>query len=291
MAGSPATPFGVVDAHVHLWELAARPQPWLELPGHEPLLRDYRAADLAPLAAAAGVRAAVAVQTVTDVEETAELLAIAAGGDLIAAVVGWVDLTGADPGAAIAALRERQGGAFLRGIRHPVLIESDPDWLLRPAVHRGLAAVAAAGLAYDLVVPSDVLPAAVAAAAACPGLAFVLDHLGNPTLSRRPDELWLTDIRALAALPNTVCKLSGVLSEPAPAGTRGVRHLMPYFDAVLDEFGPDRLMFGSDWPVCTLGAGYPDVVKAASELTAGLSQVECAAIFSGTARRVYGLGA
>jgi len=281
---------GLIDAHVHLWNLAARPQPWLELPGHEPLLRDYTVADLAPLTTAAGVAAAVVVQTVAEPGETPGLLAIAAAAGPVAAVVGWIDLTAPDPAGAIAELRSSPGGEFLRGIRHPVLIEPDPDWLRRPDVHRGLTAVGSAGLAYDVVVPPDVLAAATDAAAACPGLVFVLDHLGNPDVDgRRPDELWLTDLRAFAALPNTVCKLSGILGVPPPPGHHGVGHLVPYFGAALEEFGPDRLMFGSDWPPCTLSASYADVLSAALTLTADLSQIERAAIFGGTARRVYGL--
>ena len=286
---------GIVDAHQHVWDLTVRPQPWLALPGNEPLLRNYGAADLLPLARAAGVTATVVVQTVADEAETTELLALAAASDLIAGVVGWADLESAGTGDAIAELRERPDGGLLSGIRHPVLIEDDPDWLRRPAVLAGLAAVGAAGLCYDLVVPADLLPAAIDAAQCCPGLVFVLDHLGNPDLGGRPDELWMTDIRRLAALPNTVCKLSGVLGQPSPDGGhagRGsaVAHLVPYYDVVLGAFGPDRIMFGSDWPVCTLSASYGQVVAAARALTAGLSPIERAAVFGGTARRIYRLG-
>ena len=284
---------GTVDAHHHVWDLAARPQPWLELPGHEPLLRNYSEADLRPLASAAGITATVVVQTVTDPAETPELLAVAAASDLIAGVVGWTDLQSPGVVDLLAGLRERPGGHLLRGIRHPVLVETDPDWLRRPAVLAGLAAVGAAGLCYDIVVTADVLPAATEAAAASPGLTFVLDHLGNPRLGPRPDELWMSDIRAMAALPNTVCKLSGVLSEPRQAedaAGNNVSHLIPYYETVLAAFGPDRMMFGSDWPVCTLSASYAEVVSAALALTSGLSLIERTGIFSGTARRIYRLG-
>jgi len=283
----------IVDAHQHVWDLSARPQPWLELPGHEQLLRNYSEADLRPLAAAAGVSATVVVQTVTDPAETPELLAIAAASELIAGVVGWTDLESAGVADALAALDEHSSGAFLRAIRHPVLIEEDPDWLRRPAVLAGLAAVSEAGLCYDLVVPSDLLPVAADTAAACPGLTFVLDHLGNPVVDQRPDELWIAHIRRLAALPNTVCKLSGILGEPPPPGADspvGLGHLVPYYETVLAAFGPYRLMFGSDWPVCTLSASYGQVVEAAKTLTAGLSPSERAAVLRGTARRVYRLG-
>jgi L-fuconolactonase len=134
------------------------------------------------------------------------------------------------------------------------------------------------------------LPAAADAAAACPGLTFVLDHLGNPLVGGYPDAAWTKSIRTLAALPNTVCKLSGILGEPPrDAAADPVAHLVPYYEIVLGAFGPGRMMFGSDWPVCTLSASYADVVGAARVLTNELSPAEQAAIFSGTARRVYRL--
>jgi L-fuconolactonase len=281
---------GIVDAHHHVWDLAVHRQPWLELPGHEPLLRDYAEADLRPLAAAAGVSATVVVQTVTEPDETTELLALASASDLVAAVVGWTDLESPGVADALSALREGDHGSRLRGIRHPVLTEPDRGWLRRPAVLAGLTAVGAAGLAYDLVLPADLLQAAAEAAAACPGTLFVLDHLGNPLVDSHMDELWMADLRRLAALPNTVAKLSGFLSEPTPPGQSQFAHLVPYYEAALAAFGPDRLMFGSDWPVCTLGAPYDRVVAAATVLTSGLSQLERDQVFAGTARRVDLLG-
>ncbi|MDR2985122.1 MAG: amidohydrolase family protein [Nocardiopsaceae bacterium] len=304
-AASPAG--GVVDAHQHIWDLCAHAQPWLELPGHEPLLRNFSEADLRPLAAAAGVTATVVVQTVTEASETPELLAIAAASDLIGGVVGWTDLESPAVADALAALGEEPGGGALVGIRHPVLIETDPRWLMRPAVLSGLSAVGAAGLCYDIVVPADLLPVAAETVAACQDVVFVLDHLGNPRVDQRaegqPDPAWMSSIRRIAAMPNTVCKLSGILGEPRPgrpasdarqppgeaAGSRSVAHLVPYYETVLSCFGPERLMFGSDWPPCTLSASYAGVVDAARALTGSLSQGERAAIFSETARRVYRL--
>jgi L-fuconolactonase len=281
----------LVDAHQHLWDLAAHYQPWLALPGNEPLLRNFSESDLRQDAVAAGVTATVIMQTVTEPSETPELLAVAASSDLIAGVVGWVDLESADVADALAALRQRPDGYLLRGIRHPLLIDGDPDWLGRPTVHRGLAAVGAAGLCYDLVVLPHMLPAAVTAAAACSDVTFVLDHLGNPDVYRPPDDDWARHVRALAALPNTVCKLSGIFGEPAPNDGRpaGVAHLVPFYEIVLTAFGPDRLMFGTDYPVCTLAASYAEVVEAARTLTDALSLDERAAVFSRTARRVYRL--
>jgi L-fuconolactonase len=272
----------VTDAHHHVWDIAARPQPWLELPGNEPLRRSYELAEFRAEAVAAGVSASVVVQTVTDEAETRELLAFAAHDDLVAGVVGWADLTSDRVADALAALMSGPDGAFLRGIRHPVLTESDPGWLMRPAVRRGLAAVGAAGLTFDLIVPADLLRAATDAAVATPGVTFVLDHCGMPLIGRHPDEFWIREIRELAALPNTVCKLSGVLTEP-------IAGLDWCYQTVLTAFGPDRIMFGSDWPVCTVEAAYSQVLACAKALTAALSPAERSEIFGGTARRVYRL--
>ncbi|MFJ4690404.1 amidohydrolase family protein [Streptomyces sp. NPDC088766] len=277
-----------VDAHHHVWDLSVRDQDWLGGPGLRPLRRDFTLADLAPEARAAGVDRTVLVQTVTVAEETPEFLALAAAHDLVAGVVGWTDLTRPGVGDELARLRELPGGRHLKGIRHQVQGEPDPEWLLRPDVSRGLAAVADAGLVYDLVVLDRQLPACVRAAAAHPGLTFVLDHLGKPPVASGARASWEADLRALAALPNTVAKLSGLVTEADPA-TWTAADLRPYTDAALDAFGPHRLMFGSDWPVCTLVAGYGQVLETARQLTGHLSAEESGQVFEATATRVYGL--
>ncbi|MFI2740330.1 amidohydrolase family protein [Streptomyces sp. NPDC018711] len=278
----------IIDAHHHVWDLDVRPQPWITGDSLAPLARSFSAADLAPEARAAGVTATVVVQTVCVPDETPELLALAAADDLIAGVVGWTDLTAPDITDAFAALREGPGGDHLVGIRHQVQEEPDPGWLLRPDVRRGLTAVAEAGLAYDLVVKPHQLAAATAVAAWVPGLAFILDHLGKPPIASGALEPWAADVRRLAALPNTVCKLSGMVTEATP-GTWTTGDLAPYADTVLEAFGPGRLLFGSDWPVCTLQAGYGEVVRIADRLTDGLSAAEKDAVFHDNAAGVYGL--
>jgi L-fuconolactonase len=277
-----------VDAHHHLWDLSVRDQDWITGPELQPLRRDFGVADLAPQARAAGVDRTVLVQTVTVPEETPEFLALAAESELIAGVVGWTDLTRPDAADELARLRELPGGRHLKGIRHQVQGEPDPNWLLRPDVRDGLVAVAEAGLVYDLVVLPHQLPACVRAAAEHPELTFVLDHLGKPPIATGELRPWATAVRALAALPNTVCKLSGMVTE-ADLAKWTVDGLRPYADTVLDAFGPGRLMFGSDWPVCTLAASYAQVVDVAEELTGGLGAQERAEVFGGTATRVYRL--
>ncbi|WP_329329151.1 amidohydrolase family protein [Streptomyces mirabilis] len=277
-----------VDAHHHVWDLSVRDQDWITGPELQPLRRDFGVADLAPQTRAAGVDRTVLVQTITVPEETPEFLALAARSELIAGVVGWTDLTRPVVAHELARLRELPGGRHLKGIRHQVQGETDPEWLLRPDVRDGLAAVAEAGLVYDLVVLPHQLPACVRAAADHPGLTFVLDHLGKPPIATGALNPWATAVRALAELPNTVCKLSGMVTE-ADHAKWTVDGLRPYADTVLDAFGPGRLMFGSDWPVCTLAASYGQVVDAAEELTGGLGAEERAEVFGGTATRVYRL--
>ncbi|MEV0113725.1 amidohydrolase family protein [Streptomyces sp. NPDC050844] len=279
----------MVDAHHHVWDLSVRDQGWITGDALAPIRRDFALADLLPEARAAKVAATVVVQTVTVAEETPELLALAAADpELVVGVVGWTDLTRPDVADALAELCELPGRQYLVGIRHQVQGEPDPRWLLRPDVRRGLKAVADTGLAYDLVVLPHQLPACVDAAREHPELTFVLDHLGKPPIASGDLEPWAADVRALAALPNTVCKLSGLVTEADPKSWT-VDELRPYADTVLEAFGPDRLMFGSDWPVCTLAASYGEVADLARELTDSLSDAERAAVFAGTATRVYRL--
>jgi L-fuconolactonase len=165
--------------------------------------------------------------------------------------------------------------------------EPDPDWLRRPDVIRGLRAVAAAGLCYDLVVRPHQLAAATYAAATVPALTLVLDHAGKPPIATGELASWRAAIQAFAAQPNTVCKLSGLVTEAAPGATESA--FVPVADTVLAAFGPARIMAGSDWPVCLLAADYPSVLRLARSLVAALSPAEQTAVFTSTATRVYGI--
>jgi L-fuconolactonase len=278
----------VIDAHHHVWDLAVRDQDWITAE-MAPIRRTFTLDDLRPSARAARVDATVLVQTVTVADETPEMLALADADPLVAGVVGWTDLTSPAVAGELARLAGGPGGGYLVSVRHQVQSEPDPGWLRRPDVLRGLRAVAAAGLCYDLVVRSHQIPAASYAAAAVPELTLVLDHAGKPPIAAGDLGAWAAAIEEFAALPNTTCKLSGLVTEGPPGA--GPRAFAGVADVVLTAFGAGRVMFGSDWPVCLLVSDYPGVMELARTLTAGLSAAERAAVFGATAARVYRIGA
>lgn len=281
---------GIVDAHHHLWVRSRHPQPWIDPDTMAAIDSDFTPVDLAPVAHAAGVTQTVVVQSVAVRTETPELLGIAADDPLIAGVVGWVDLTAADVADRLDRLMAGRGGERLVGIRHLVQSEPDPAYLDRPDVRRGIAAVGAAGLAFDLLVRDHQLPAAVRLVRDLPDTRFVLDHLGKPALGRGDLGDWPRGLRALAAEPHTTAKLSGLVTEvDGPSWTTD--DLRPAVEHALDVFGPDRLMFGSDWPVCLLASSYPRWIAALTDLLEPLGDDERAAIWRRTARRAYRLPA
>ncbi|MBP2329933.1 L-fuconolactonase [Kibdelosporangium banguiense] len=275
-----------VDAHHHLWDLAVRDQDWISAQTMAAIRRNFSVEDL--LSAAEGFDRTVLVQTVTVPEETPEFLAVAESCEVVGAVVGWVDLTSPSVADDLAALRSGAGGQWLRGIRHQVQGEEDPRWLCRNDVQRGLKAVFDAGLLYELLVLPHQLEASIETVAAFQDHPFVLDHCAKPLIASGELEPWASSLRELAGFENVTCKLSGLVTE-ADWAKWTVQDLGPYAEVVLDAFGPGRLMFGSDWPVCLLAGSYADVVNAAEELTADLSDEERGQVFGGTAAAVYTL--
>ena len=277
----------IVDAHHHFWDPARADYPWLT-DDLASIRRPFGPSDLAPMLASEGIEATVLVQTRSSEDETREFLATAAAVPFIRGVVGWVDLTDPAVEDRLAAMRGAAGGERLVGIRHQVHDEADPRWLLRADVMPGIAAVGGAGLAYDLLVRTRELQAARTLVAALPDVRFVVDHLAKPPIRVGDLGEWSAGVAAFRGLPNVWWKLSGLVTEADWTGWRPA-DLRPVVDHVLEVAGPDRMLFGSDWPVCLLAAGYPQVVAAARELTAGLSDVERSAIFGESARTVYRL--
>ncbi len=277
-----------IDSHHHVWDLTVRPQDWIVGQAMQPLLRNFLLSDLRPLAASTGIDRAVIVQTVADPGETPELLQVAAGDDFVVGVVGWLDLESPTLAANLAAQLELPGAGKLVGIRDLAQYKDDRAWLARPEVIAGLQLLGQHELTYDLLTVTSQLPAAIEAVQSCPDMLFVLDHLSKPRIASGAVQPWADQVRALAKLPNVACKVSGMFTEADWTGWT-VDDFRPYLDTLLDAFGPERLMFGTDWPVCTLAASYQQVVRTAEELTAGLSADEREQFWAGTATRFYRL--
>jgi L-fuconolactonase len=276
----------VIDAHHHFWDPAKASYPWMT-EALAPVRRRFGPEDLRPLLAANGVDQTILVQTRSSIDETREFLATAAEHDFIAGVVGWVDLT-ADVAKEVASLRAGPGGAKLVGIRHQVHDEADPEWLGKKEVRRGIAAVGKAGLAYDILVRTRELPAALALAKALPDMRFVVDHIAKPPIASGATSEWAAGLRPLAWCPNVFIKLSGLVTE-ADWKHWTARDLTPYVHRVLEWFGPERCLFGSDWPVCLLAASYAHVIDACGQAIGDVPAADRERIFGGNAVELYRL--
>jgi L-fuconolactonase len=246
----------IIDAHQHFWDPDNGDYGWLSGP-FQPIRRVFAPADLRPAMQENEVAATVLVQTWHDLNETRDFLRLAEQTAFVAGVVGWVDLTDPKVGEVLAALKAGPGGQWLVSVRHLLHEEPDPKWLLR-----GLRAVADAGLAYDLVGKTVHLPAMIQTVADHPRLHFVLDHIAKPEIKQGVTQPWASLMAELAAHRDHVwCKLSGMITE-ADWQTWSPSDLRPYIVEALRLFGPERCMFGTDWPVCLVAGSYGRVIEA-----------------------------
>jgi L-fuconolactonase len=272
-----------IDAHHHLWRYAPASYPWI---GEEMsvLRRDYVLADLEPLLAGSRIDRTVLVQAQQTIDETRWMLDIAESHPAIDGVVGWVPLVSPDAPRLVEELSARRA---LRGLRHILHDEPDDRYALRDDFNRGLSALRRAGLVYDILIVARHLPHAIVLVDRHPEQVFVLDHIGKPAIASASfDAAWARGIRTLAERPHVFCKLSGVVTEVRDA--RWAPDLIrPYLDTALEAFGPSRLMFGTDWPVCLLRCGYADWANTVDAYVGCLTADEQAAIMGGTAARVY----
>jgi len=272
-----------VDSHQHFWSYDEREYPWI--PKGTPLHRDWLPEDLAALERPLGIEGSISVQARQTVEESRWLLTLADHDPRIKGVVGWVDLRSPHIDEQLAELCHHPR---FRGVRHVVQDETDERFMQGADFRRGIRALKAFGLTYDILIQASQLPVAVELVREFPDQPFVLDHIAKPPIKTGQLEPWKTQIRELAQAPKLMCKVSGMVTEADHRGWKP-SHLQPYLDVVFECFGPNRLMWGSDWPVCLLAAGYDRVFQTVKDYTKGLSEAERAAVFGENCARFYGL--
>lgn len=274
-----------LDAHQHFWRYSPTEHVWMT-EAMAALKRNFLPADLKPLLAASGFEGCVAVQARQSLEETRWLLQLAVQNDFIKGVVGWVDLRAPEVEKQLAVFA---GNRLLVGVRHVVQDEPDDAFMLREDFQRGVARLAEYGLAYDLLVYPRQLRAAVGLVQAFPEQRFVLDHIAKPLIAEGKMEPWATEIRELARAGNVTCKLSGMVTEAKWTGWKA-EDFRPYLDVVFEAFGTERLMIGSDWPVCTLAGDYVSVVGIVKDYVAQLPVEQRDGVLGGNCARTYGIG-
>ena len=274
-----------IDAHQHFWQLGRFDYTWMDRPALAPIRRDRLPADLAPLIKQVDVQRTIFVQTQHNVEENRWVLSLAAAHDFIAGVVGWVDLASDTCEAQLLDFKDQP--KFV-GIRHVTHDEPDDDFIIRPEVLRGLKVLEKHRVPFDLLFFTKHLHHVTQLAKSLPELPMVIDHLAKPEIKLGKTENWIDNFRAAAKFPNVYCKLSGMVTEAdwknwKPADPK------PYVETALELFGPERCMYGSDWPVCELAASYEQQFRALEEALGSISDSERSQIFGGTAQKFYGL--
>ncbi len=275
-----------IDAHHHFWDYSAENYGWIG-DGMDVLKRDFGPGDLKSITADAGIDGVISVQARTDLVENTFLTDYAKQNDFVKGVVGWVDLTLGSAGDEISRFSEMEKAVGLREILQGM---EDDAYCLRDDFNRGVAMLHDFGLVYEILIFHRHLPNAIKLVDRHPDQIFVLDHVAKPDIqSARPDPVWAENIRTLAKREHVFCKLSGMVTEVSGQMEWTPENLRPYFNVVVEAFGPERLMFGSDWPVCLLGCEYGKWVACVESWTSRLSEKEQSAIWGETASRVYGL--
>ena len=273
-----------IDAHQHFWKYSAAEYEWIgdDMPE---LKRNFLPRDLKPLLASEGFDGSIAVQARQSLEETRWLLELAEQNDFVKGVVGWVDLCSTE---LPAQLERFAGHPKLVGVRHILQGEPDDEFMLRPEFRKGIARLAGYGLTYDLLLYPRHLPAAVKLVREFPKQPFVLDHVAKPGIADGVLEPWARDIRELARFGNVCCKVSGMVTEARWKQWRA-EDFRPYLDVVFEAFGPERVMIGSDWPVCTVSASYAETIGMVKEYIRQFSDEQQEAILGGNCAAFYGV--
>ena len=272
-----------IDAHQHFWRYTEIEFGWID-DAMASIRRDFLPADLAPLLNETGIDATVAVQARQSMEETEWLLQLADAYPQIAGVVGWVPLIDPKVEKVLEAL---SANTKLKGVRH--VLQAEPsEYMAREDFNTGVALLRPYSLTYDLLILQHQLPAAIKFVDRLPNQPMVLDHLAKPLIASHEIEPWRAQILELARRPHISCKLSGMVTE-ANFHNWTIEDLQPYVETALEAFGPDRLLFGSDWPVCTVASSYKRWLDVVKQCTAGLSSDEQDKILGENAQKFYGL--
>jgi L-fuconolactonase len=272
-----------IDSHQHFWQYNTTDYVWMS-DEHDQLRRDFLPSDLQPLLEAAGIDGTLAVQARQLTQETDFLLGLAKDHSLIKGVVGWIPLCAKDAEDYIERYVQHEK---IIGFRHVVHDEPDDQFILRPDFNAGIKVLSRYSVCYDVLIFERHLPQTIAFVDKHPELQMVVDHLAKPRIRREAfDEVWATNIRQLAEREHVSCKLSGMTTE-VQGKEWDIELLKPYVDTLLEAFGPGRILFGSDWPVCLLGTSYGRWVETVTQLIADLSLSEQRAIMGGNAARVY----
>jgi L-fuconolactonase len=277
-----------IDSHHHIWDLSVRDQEWIVGEAMQPLRRNFSISDLEELSSTSRMDKTILVQTVTDYTETPELLRIAQSEQLVGAVVGWLKIDAQDSIEHLHRYLDLPGAEYLKGIRDIAQDHPDPNYLAKPETISNVRKLGELGITYDLLTKVPELPAAIKLVGACPDVQFVMDHISKPRIAKQEFEPWRTLMSELASFPNVLCKVSGLVTE-ANWKEWQVKDFKPYVDHVIEIFTPQRLMFGSDWPVANLGGTYSEIVQLAEALTSGLSPSESESFWHRTASAAYRL--
>ncbi len=274
----------IIDSHQHFWKVGAFDYPWMSSEVRT-LYQDYLPPMLARILRENSVAETMLVQASDSLDETRWMLNLAEQNSFIGGVVGWVDLKSAD---IEQQLREFAASPKFKGVRHLVESERDDAWLEQAEVVRGIQRLGDYGVSYDLLVHTKHLPSARLLVERCPETSFVIDHMAKPPIANGDMRNWRMGLKAISSFPNLVCKLSGLVTEANWSGWT-LEDLRPAVETALEFFGPKRLMFGSDWPVCLLAASYERVLEVFQTLTRNLSDNERRLIFHDNAAAFYRL--
>jgi len=274
----------IIDAHHHFWRYNAREYGWIS---NDALRRDFLPNDLKKEIDAAGINGVVSVQARQTTEETQWLLDLAERNDFIRGVVGWAPLVSPDVQADLERFAARRK---LKGVRHVLQDEPDKDYMLRPDFDHGVGLLKNLNLRYDILIYERHLPQAIRLVDRHPTLTFILDHIAKPKIGENVISPWKQNLRELSRRPNVYCKLSGMVTE-ADHQNWTPRQLTPYMEAALEAFGPRRLMFGSDWPVCLLACTYQRWYEIVKDFASRLSPAEQDRLLGETAAEAYGIDA